>query len=1052
LPSIDELPTRNRGPRRRTEVVPPAVTGELVRRRLIDRLDGRWEATVTTVVAGPGFGKSTALAQAVRANLAHPRGIDAWVSCEPGDEDGDQLGLAILRAIGVENVAGRTAADGDIATAIVNGLRLLSPVPVCLVIDDLHELPDGSSGMGLIAETIRRLPAHTHVVLAGRRPIPLPLARLRVADRLLEITRDELALTPAEVEVLAAASGHDLDRLADLGGWPALVRLALAAPAGARRRYLWEEVVDRLEPGQRCVLLALAMLGTADAGSLLELCGRPVDLDHLVATIPLVVATGDGRVRAHDLWHETLTALLPADDVRSMGRAAFEQLLATGGYLRAGSLAARIGDHDGTARASLILIRDTLSALPVDTAAGWLDAAPPAERSRPELVLLAAALDHARCDADPTIQERLDTALAGFRARDGAGSLGETVTLALMLVLGHTRGDLALVGRVIDEVNRLPDAERDPVLGALPPAVAATEADLLGEPGRAAELLGTIAIDRLPSTIAETVLRLRWHALVLDGRADEAAVLGPALVGAPTPNATMFTALAKWSAGDPSGFDGVEPLGLAAAVHDPDRAAVVYPRDWFNYGFFTTVAWSGHGDRHVVARALQLMATVDVDLTSSRDAAQLAVAKAANAVLNHDDEAAADVIDRYLVEHPPGDRWGLVALRRFPAVPYVCSPELRRLWDDEPTGPSHLRQREAARALLAAREGGLSSSNPLPAAPLVFTALPLPWSVELACRAHAAGHPDGARLAQWLVDRLGTRVCDELRHHAAAADVALARGAAFLLRSVPVPPAHTTRIEVIGPLRLVVDGRVVERAEQRRTRVRELLALLVVFGSISRERIMDLLWYDLAPADAARNLRVTLTHLRRWLEPERSRGDVGFHLRVEGELLRLVASPRLEVDAWELQDHLQAATAARNAGDVTAQARHLERAVGLWRGRPLIDLDRLPDLAAEAEHLGVRLAEAALTLGELRLAEGDTSSTIACAERVLAVDPYAERALRLLLAGHLQRGDRSQARNAAQRATDALAELGLPPEPATAILLRQAGETKLDALSGAGRS
>ena len=88
----------------------------------------------------------------------------------------------------------------------------------------------------------------------------------------------------------------------------------------------------------------------------------------------------------------------------------------------------------------------------------------------------------------------------------------------------------------------------------------------------------------------------------------------------------------------------------------------------------------------------------------------------------------------------------------------------------------------------------------------------------------------------------------------------------------------------------------------------------------------------------------------------------------------------------------------------------------------------------------MRLADAALALGELRLAEGDTTGTIACAEQVLAVNPFAERALRLLLAAHLQRGDRLRARTASRRTLDALVELGLPPQPETAILLRQAGE------------
>ena len=897
------------------------------------------------MVAGAGFGKSTVLAQAIRNNHACPRGIDAWVSCEPGDEDADRLGEALLRAIG----AGRTGgwvAGSDAATAVIAGLGLKSPVPVCVVIDDLHELPDGSSGMSLIGELIRRLPAHAHIVLSGRRPPPLPLARLRAADRVLDITQAELALTRAEVEVLATRDGHDVEALNALAGWPALVRLALAAPAGAHRRYVWDEIVAGLVPGDRCALLALAILGTADARSLSALCGRPVDLEHMAATIPLVVDTGDGRVRAHDLWLETLASMLPADDVRSMGRDAIEQLLSDGENVRAGSLAARIGDHDALGRAALLLVRDTISALPVDTADGWLRAAPASERGRPELQLLAAAVTHARCGTDPKADEHLDAAQAGFCAQSdgGDGSLGELVTLAMRLLIAHTRSDLAAVLGVLDAISRIPAAQSDPVLAALPPAAAATEADLLGDPGRAAAILGAISWDGVPSSIAESLRRLRWHMLVLDGRSEEAARLGADhLTRAPTPNAPLFAAMGRWMAGDPSGFDGVEPLGLADyEARVADRSSVPFARDWFNHGTFCAMVWSCEGDRRVVARALQLMAAAGVDITSSWDAAPLAVAKAVNAIINHDDEAADASVAAYLSDHPPSDRRGLVYLRRFLAVPYLCSPQLRELWDDEPLGPSHLLQREVARALLLARAGRLKATTPLPPVPAVFTALPLPWSVELACRARAVAHPSGARLAQWLVDRLGSRVFDELRHMSEAADPALARGAGLLLRCVPFPPAHTSRIEILGPLRLLVDGRPVDRPEQRRARVRELLAVLLVFGAVTRDRAMDLLWYDLAPADAARNLRVTLTHLRRWLEPERKRGDAGFHLRVDGELLRLAASPRLTVDAWELQDHLQAATSARSAGDVAAHALHLERAVRLWRGRPLTDLDRVP--------------------------------------------------------------------------------------------------------------
>ena len=76
--------------------LPMPLPDEVSRPRLLDRLDARWQHPVTVVQAGAGFGKSTLLAQAVRANAVEPRGIDVWHACTPGDVDGDVLGQALL--------------------------------------------------------------------------------------------------------------------------------------------------------------------------------------------------------------------------------------------------------------------------------------------------------------------------------------------------------------------------------------------------------------------------------------------------------------------------------------------------------------------------------------------------------------------------------------------------------------------------------------------------------------------------------------------------------------------------------------------------------------------------------------------------------------------------------------------------------------------------------------------------------------------------------------------------------------------------------------------
>src|SRR5262245_35116687 len=72
------------------------------RPRLEDVLASRFERRLTVVVAGPGFGKSSLLAQARQRNAASPRGIDLWFSCRPAHDAASQLGpeLAALAGVG----------------------------------------------------------------------------------------------------------------------------------------------------------------------------------------------------------------------------------------------------------------------------------------------------------------------------------------------------------------------------------------------------------------------------------------------------------------------------------------------------------------------------------------------------------------------------------------------------------------------------------------------------------------------------------------------------------------------------------------------------------------------------------------------------------------------------------------------------------------------------------------------------------------------------------------------------------------------------------------
>jgi DNA-binding SARP family transcriptional activator len=256
-----------------------------------------------------------------------------------------------------------------------------------------------------------------------------------------------------------------------------------------------------------------------------------------------------------------------------------------------------------------------------------------------------------------------------------------------------------------------------------------------------------------------------------------------------------------------------------------------------------------------------------------------------------------------------------------------------------------------------------------------------------------------------------------------------------------VGDAPVVRIEILGPVRVLVGGHPVDAPDLRRGRVRTLLALLTLAGPLRRDRITELLWPEHDTADAARNLRVLLARLRAVLEPDRRAAGtpgLGRVLRADGDTIGLAGAPRVDADVWELAGLVELTRRAHAAGDAAAQARHLARVAALWRGEPLTDLDEVVDLAPDVEHVRRWLVDAVLHLGELRLAGGRVADALRCAERARAAAPYDERAHRLLLAAALQRRDPLGVARALTEVDTALAEVGADPEPATAMLLRQA--------------
>jgi DNA-binding SARP family transcriptional activator len=1020
---------------RRAPLPPSALQDELVRVRLVEALSARFDVPVTLVVAGAGFGKTTALAQAMRANDAAPRGIDAWVACEPGDEDAGRLSSAILSALGV------TERGGSALDRVLGALGAAAPLDVCVVMDDLHEVPPESAGEHLVRELIARLPPHAHVVLASRSPVPIPLARRRAAGQVVEVGGDALTFTDAEVTALAGLLGEDEAACAGLAGWPSLVRLVLSAPPSATRQFLWEEIVAGLSSDERSGLLALAVLGSGSPSEVARVAGSQVDVERLVGLVPLLHQDARGTLGAHQLWEEAAERIFPVAELVDVRRRALQLLLERRDTVRLGSAAVRWDEADMFRTACISLVRESLGVLPTDTAARWLATAPPAAVGTPEHALLGVALRHAQLRSVEDLDGELDALETSFVERGDAGA--QAVTLALGAVAAHARNDIGRLVLLTERITALPGVAEQPDLQFFVDAVDAARTSLAGDVDGTIHTIEAMPSDLVPPPVRELVTRLHATMLVLAGRAHEAVPLARPLVDSPHGYVRSIPAMVRWLAGDPSDYLAV-PLSMEPLLDvNPYRFVSAA------HGAGVAASLGDHELADVVRPHIEEAMSRQLD---ARDSAIAATALACCMILDHDEDAAKRAIADHFARHPLPDAPAEARLRRHLAVPYVGGERLRRDWDTAELGPMHLRARELARQLLAAREGCLDRHADLGSPATVLTSLPLAWSVELAVRASAAGCADGRPLLRALGAWLPEPTRREVQWLIAHGDSTCRPIAAKLLEDLRDPAQKPLSIDVLGPLRLSVGDGEISSPELRRGRVRTLLALLVLRGSLRRERVCDLLWPDFDRVVAAQNLRVTLSRLRRLLEPDRARGESTSRLRCGTDSIELEGPPLVDTDLARFQRFVAEADQAHDVGDSAEELASLARAVDLWRGDPLLDLAGIDELSGEVEYSRRALVDGCLRLGELLLVAGRFDESLRCAERSRVASPFSERAHRLAIAGHLQRHDHAALESAVRSTVSMLDELGVEPDDATQMLLRRAagrlGSSRHDAAAG----
>jgi LuxR family transcriptional regulator, maltose regulon positive regulatory protein len=339
------------GPLLASKLTPPRTPRWLVARgRLLELLDAGVQDRLTVLTGPAGSGKTVLLSS--WATTAELPGPVAWLSLDAADNDPARFWsylLAALRQSGAAPPNGRVdglglpigGPDQGFLLGLAAALAELAG-PVVVVLDDLHQLTNPAVLDGL-ATVLRRSSAALRLVLAGREDPPLPLARLPVAGRPVEVGAGELAFTADEAARLLTSHGLVLAD-ADLAlvwarteGWAAGLRLAalslqdhpdpagfIAGFAGSSRvvaDFLLEEVLGRLPEEDRAFLLHTSVVERVSGALADALTGRAdgaQTLARLERANAFVAALDEDRswYRYHQLLAELLQGRLQASAPR----------------------------------------------------------------------------------------------------------------------------------------------------------------------------------------------------------------------------------------------------------------------------------------------------------------------------------------------------------------------------------------------------------------------------------------------------------------------------------------------------------------------------------------------------------------------------------------------------------------------------------------------------------------------------------------------------------------------------------------------------------------
>jgi LuxR family transcriptional regulator, maltose regulon positive regulatory protein len=239
------LATKTRPPRR--------VAGLIDRPRLLELLCRAQSKLLTVIKAAAGFGK-TCLAASWAEHLQRSGHAVAWLSIDAGDDEPAQFLYSVAHVL-------RRAHHGmgDPAIDLIREISLIPPhTIVTTLINDLADLDEEAylflddyqavvhrgihDAVGFL---LTHAPSNFHLISATRTEPPLPLARLRSQNQLLEVDTsvlrfdlDEMRQFLAQEQLGTLQPAELAELLAKTEGWPAVMRIVASTCGQDLARYV----------------------------------------------------------------------------------------------------------------------------------------------------------------------------------------------------------------------------------------------------------------------------------------------------------------------------------------------------------------------------------------------------------------------------------------------------------------------------------------------------------------------------------------------------------------------------------------------------------------------------------------------------------------------------------------------------------------------------------------------------------------------------------------------------------------------------------------------